>query len=128
MKRPKLPAIGEEAVVYWLDSGIRGDGEPGKGEVNLVIGETHGWISAYTRSELAHGIFCRGKKCREFEGRRWSTTVRMCDQLEMVMCSHGADDPNADLGVLWVPSIVKVDIRAKRKRPPYFKTIAGGGG
>lgn len=96
--------LGQAVCVKWLDSGLSGLGRPGQGSNKLVFNNTYGKVSDLRFEVRLHRLLCQAKT-------RGSKTC-LCGVVELTMCS--SDDPEAneraELGVIWVPSIVDVKV------------------
>ena len=96
--------VGDDVIVWWLDSGAGATGRPDKDRaVHLWIKKTHGEVlSILDDEELAE---------RVPKGVSTKTLI-------LVMCSANQDDGGSDLAAIWVPSIVKIKIYPRIEGQP----------
>ena len=101
-RKIKLPEVGQDAAVWWIDSGASSEGESGSPKEGLIVRRTLGRVTYIGPDPTIHGKFCK-KRCR-------------CTVLELAMCSGGEKDTHSELGLIWVTSVVKVKVFRGRKK------------
>lgn len=96
MKPPKLPEEGTDVAITWVDSGMDVRGKASDPH-SLLVSRCLGTLVGVESSKQIHDKVCTRRKC-------------FCETAVVAMCSAGDDDDHASLGLIWVNSIVRVEV------------------
>lgn len=102
--RVNLPKIGDDVIVWWLDSGAGAGGRPDKDRaVHLWVKKTHGEVISCDEDEELAERLPKGVDTRT---------------LVLAMCSANQDDSGSDLAAIYVPDITEIRVFPKKEDPP----------
>ena len=95
--KPKRPSVGENVIVWWLDSGAGETTLPG-GTRELHVNETHGKVVSLGKDDRLKGSFPAGSPKTSSE------------TLVLAMDSSGPTDERSDMAIIWWPSVLRLKV------------------